>query len=993
MKVLIRLSALLSVIIVSACTQERLELSSGLQQINKVEARVSEMPQTKAHLEEGTKIVWDLSDQIGVFSDTDNAVPFSKSGEGNTFKSDTPVKGNDFYAFFPYSNETFDPANRKVLHFSLGNESTAGGKNPVLTVPMIAKYDGSSFSFKQTCGILHFAITGTKQIKSIYLCGNNQETIGGKYTVNLDESIPVLSGNGNQTGIWHFPPSPVQLSESDAYDVYFLLPPMKFENGFTLELEYDQTAIRKRTDKAVTISRAVITNYYVDLDGTIKEEEDAKTLERNALIEFYNSLNGPNWGWHNNWCTDSPVGQWEGVSTDEEGFVYRIDLAGNNLSGQISQAIILLSRLKHLEILWLQGNDLSGPIPPVIKDLKSLKHLELWGTSISGPIPEEIGELTNLEVLLLDWNHNLTGPIPQSIGNLTKARQIRLSDCNLSGNIPVEITHLHNLEYPFECWGNNLLSGTIPPEFREWEYWDSFWGHIVVGTHLEFGDAIPHCPSFSVTLPDGTVKSADMVKDNKLTILFQWATWCGFSAQFLPIIKSAYRHFKQSGLEILSWADADESKESITQYISDNGILWPNFMAKSIDSESGTGGNQIKGNMFPQSQKNAYYPYSSFPSINAFDSDGKLVYTNANSNQMETFVPFMDAWFDSDWTGEDETMYESTDYSRDGKVMQLQTASEGNGINVIIMGDAYSDRLLANGTYAQQAHRTQEAFFSQEPYKSLRNHFNVFSVDVVSKNEFVMGETALSTNWSSGKTNTLGGDTGKVFEYARKAVSEAAMDDAVIIVIMNVSTDIGGTCHMFDCPGGDYGRGVTISFIPALTALDRLNYTVSHEAGGHGFAKLADEYSLMIGEIPPEIKDYYSSSEPSGWWKNIDFIDDPQQVKWVRFINDNTYSSENIGVFQGGATYDYGVYRPTLNSTMRAQGNEQFNAPSRYAIWYRIGKLAYGSGWNGTYEDFVAWDQAHPKSAPAYKARRNYVEKETTPPAPPVIVGHSWKED
>lgn len=94
MKVLIRLSALFSVIIVSACTQERLELSSGLQQINKVEARVSEMPQTKAHLEEGTKIVWDLSDQIGVFSDTDDMVPFSKSGEGNTFKSDTPVKGN-----------------------------------------------------------------------------------------------------------------------------------------------------------------------------------------------------------------------------------------------------------------------------------------------------------------------------------------------------------------------------------------------------------------------------------------------------------------------------------------------------------------------------------------------------------------------------------------------------------------------------------------------------------------------------------------------------------------------------------------------------------------------------------------------------------------------------------------------------------------------------------------------------------------------------------
>ena len=133
--------------------------------------------------------------------------------------------------------------------------------------------------------------------------------------------------------------------------------------------------------------------------------------------------------------------------------------------------------------------------------------------------------------------------------------------------------------------------------------------------------------------------------------------------------------------------------------------------------------------------------------------------------------------------------------------------------------------------------------------------------------------------------------------------------------------------------------------------------------------------------------------EPFGWWRNVDFTDDRTQVKWAQFIIDKRYEAENIGLYQGGLYYDWGVYRPTFTSTMKSDRDADFNAPSRYAIWYRIGKLAYGSGWNGTYEDFVAWDQAHPKSAPAYKARRNYVEKETTPLAPPVIVGHSWKED
>ena len=71
-----------------------------------------------------------------------------------------------------------------------------------------------------------------------------------------------------------------------------------------------------------------------------------------------------------------------------------------------------------------------------------------------------------------------------------------------------------------------------------------------------------------------------------------------------------------------------------------------------------------------------------------------------------------------------------------------------------------------------------------------------------------------------------------------------------------------------------------------------------------------------------------------------------------------------------------------------------FNAPSRYAIWYRINKLAYGEGWTGTYEDFVEYDSVN--RTPAAVARRkakNYVEKPLPPLAPPVVVGHSWREE
>lgn len=78
-------------------------------------------------------------------------------------------------------------------------------------------------------------------------------------------------------------------------------------------------------------------------------------------------------------------------------------------------------------------------------------------------------------------------------------------------------------------------------------------------------------------------------------------------------------------------------------------------------------------------------------------------------------------------------MYESSDYSKDGEVTALQTATRGNGINIVLLGDAFSDRLVADGTYDGTMRKAMEHFFSEEPYKSFRDLFNVYAVNVVSK--------------------------------------------------------------------------------------------------------------------------------------------------------------------------------------------------------------------------------------------------------------------
>lgn len=73
-------------------------------------------------------------------------------------------------------------------------------------------------------------------------------------------------------------------------------------------------------------------------------------------------------------------------------------------------------------------------------------------------------------------------------------------------------------------------------------------------------------------------------------------------------------------------------------------------------------------------------------------------------------------------------------------------------------------------------------------------------------------------------------------------------------------------------------------------------------------------------------------------------------------------------------------------------GGGVLNAPSRKAIWYRIMKLSQGAQWTGSYEDFVAWDLAHPTEPATKAARPNYVEKKYEPLAKPVIHNRSWRE-
>ena len=91
--------------------------------------------------------------------------------------------------------------------------------------------------------------------------------------------------------------------------------------------------------------------------------------------------------------------------------------------------------------MHLNGNGVSGSIPPELGSIESLKWLGLGWNGLTGPIPPELGNLANLAHLELSYN-NLAGTIPPELGNLTMVERLALQRSHLTGSIPPELGNL-----------------------------------------------------------------------------------------------------------------------------------------------------------------------------------------------------------------------------------------------------------------------------------------------------------------------------------------------------------------------------------------------------------------------------------------------------------------------------------------------------------------------------------------------------------------------
>ena len=329
--------------------------------------------------------------------------------------------------------------------------------------------------------------------------------------------------------------------------------------------------------------------------------------------------------------------------------------------------------------------------------------------------------------------------------------------------------------------------------------------------------------------------------------------------------------------------------------------------------------------------------------------------------------------------------YQSTDYSQDGKVSQLNIASQGKGIPIVIMGDGFVDKEIADGSYSQTMNQAMEHLFSEEPIKSLREYFNVYQVNAVSKRNIFDGTSStVFGTVPDHQTMGIDVDASQVMKYVKKVEGIDSIH-ALAVVIMNMNINKGVTYMMASNKISDYSY--SIALCPVIDSLksEMFRSVLVHEAVGHGFAKLADEYvrSTEGSATDDDIKELKERHEKYGWFLNVDSEKDSTKVLWTKFIYDAEFANEKIGTYEGGYTFFKGVYRPSEESMMRSN-DAPFNAPSRQVIYNKVMKMALDR--TPTYQEFVEFDKAHKPTTWKYRDRTRQSGGDIWRPAPPRII-------
>ena len=993
----------LSSMAVSVACNETEERGSEARTINAV---IVQQPDTRTSLNgpdaNGVyKTVWSPGDQIMVFSGDLACRYILKSGE-NTNKGVFEGYGNseDLVAVYPLSigisrtGATIEVGLPEVQEYVSGNI-------PLGAYPMLGIYGDETFSFRNLCSVLKVPMFGDATVKSITFTPNNAGVkASGKAVINVNSTQLEMDDNSKPSVKLDCPD--VKLSAHPT-DFHFVVPAQIYPGGFTLTIATDKGDVVKTLKSDITLDRSVlypieafeckidskdniifedanfkaylVANFDTDGDGEISKEEalaitkiivGTKDIESLAGIEHMANLTelrceGP-------WSFFEP-------EEDPEGKLKTLDVSKNvNLTilycGFNQLTSLDVTNNPKIEQLRCAGNNLNSL--DVSKNTELIEfeayNNRLSSIDVSNNPKLYYIDLTNNQIKSIDVSKNLKlGRITCSDNKLTSidvTNNQKLTELNISGNSIVEIDLGNNPELNYLYCEKNKISELELSNNKKLK-------RLNVNDNNLTSLTVNCCPEIKrLKANNNLIKEMDI---SELTSLFDF--YCSgnpletlyvfdgqidalFEKEIPSTTKIVVKGTEPGEDEVFTVTptlfDIDGYEQDITMTVTAN-------MSYSIDSQPEW--------ISKKSDNSGVYTFTVSANTTSSARSGEIIFKNANNSFLTVTVK------------QGIQTYTSSDYSQDGQVTRIHSVTVGKGIDVVFVGDAFADK--DQDLFNKYVELGKEAFFTEEPFRSTKDRFNIYRIGSVSKNGIIAqegGDTKFSAQFEQG--TYVGGDNNLVNSFVKASIPSVDLTKTIIFVIIN-KAKYAGTCHM-------YSNNQAVCYVPLCRNENEYAQTLRHEGCGHGFGKLADEYFYdSMGRIPDdkvsELKKWKGFAY--GFYENVDLTSDPNTILWSKFISDSRYSGK-VSVYEGGYTYPYGVYRPTDNSIMR-YNTGGFNAPSREAIYKKIMKFSEGNAWTYDYETFVAFD-APARSAEAVTraaAQCAAVDKANfIPLAPPVMV-------
>lgn len=947
------------------------------------------------------KTVWSSGDQIMVFSGDLACRYILKSGE-NTNKGVFEGYGNseDLVAVYPLSigisrtGATIEVGLPEVQEYVSGNI-------PLGAYPMLGIYGDETFSFRNLCSVLKVPMFGDATVKSITFTPNNAGVkASGKAVINVNSTQLEMDDNSKPSVKLDCPD--VKLSAQPT-DFHFVVPAQIYPGGFTLTIATDKGDVVKTLKSDITLDRSVlypieafeckidskeniifedanfkaylVANFDTDGDGEISKEEalaitkiivGTKDIESLAGIEYMANLTelrceGP-------WSFFEP-------EEDPEGKLKTLDVSKNvNLTilycGFNQLTSLDVTNNPKIEQLRCAGNNLNSL--DVSKNTELIEfeayNNRLSSIDVSNNPELEYIDLTNNQIKSIDVSKNLElERITCSDNKLTSidvTNNQKLTTLNISGNSIVKIDLGNNPELKHLICNKNKISELELSNNKKLK-------SLNVNDNNLTSLTVNCCPEIkTLKANNNLIKEMDI---SELTSLFDF--YCSgnpletlyvfdgqidalFEKEIPSTTKIVVKGTEPGEDEVFTVTptlfDIDGYEQDITMTVTAN-------ISYSIDSQPEW--------ISKKSDNSGVYTFTVSANTTSSSRSGEIIFKNVNNSFLTVTVK------------QGIQTYTSSDYSQDGQVTKIHSATVGKGIDVVFVGDAFADK--DQDLFNKYVKLGKEAFFTEEPFRSTKDRFNIYRIGSVSKNGIITqegGDTKFSAQFGEG--TAISGDNEAVFSFVQEKIPSVDLTKTIIFVIIN-KAKYAGTCHM-------YSNNQAVCYVPLCRDENDYAQTLRHEGCGHGFGKLADEYFYTSqGTIPTkmiaQLKQWKGFAY--GFYENVDLTSDPNTILWSKFISDSRYSGK-VSVYEGGYTYPYGVYRPTDNSIMR-YNTGGFNAPSREAIYKKIMKFSEGNAWTYDYETFVAFD-APARSAEAVTraaAQCAAVDKANfIPLAPPVMV-------